>query len=80
APPLEPSCSSRERPPVTLDRELTRLAGELSTFVRPQTRRPRPTPGYDHAQLYASLRPLVDEGHDLLNQVQIRGAQPIPLT
>ncbi|OMW15211.1 type VI secretion system-associated protein [Burkholderia pseudomallei] len=77
---LEHICRIREMPPVTLYRELSMLAGELSTFVRPQTRRPRPTPGYDHAQLYASIRPLVDEVHYLLNQVLIRGAQPIPLT
>jgi type VI secretion system protein ImpJ len=66
--------------PVTLYRELATLAGELSTFVRPQTRRPIGAPGYDHADLYGSIKPLVDEVHYLLNQVLVRGAQPIPLT
>lgn len=69
-----------ETAPVELYRQLAMLAGELSTFVRPQTRRPLPAPGYDHAQLFASIKPLVDEIHHLLNQVLIRGAQPIPLT
>jgi type VI secretion system protein ImpJ len=66
--------------PVRLYRELATLAGELSTFVRPQTRRPIAAPGYDHADLYGSIKPLVDEVHYLLNQVLVRGAQPIPLT
>ncbi|ACB69081.1 type VI secretion protein, VC_A0114 family (plasmid) [Burkholderia ambifaria MC40-6] len=77
---LEHICRIRETPPVEFYRELAVMAGELSTFVRPQTRRPLPTPGYDHAQLFGSIRPLVEEVHYLLNQVLIRGAQPIPLT
>ncbi|WP_207004174.1 type VI secretion system baseplate subunit TssK [Trinickia mobilis] len=77
---LDHICSIDETSPVDLYRELAMLAGELSTFVRPQTRRPLAAPGYDHAQLYGSIKPLVDEIHFLLNQVLIRGAQPIPLT
>ncbi|MDF0604560.1 type VI secretion system baseplate subunit TssK [Neisseriaceae bacterium TC5R-5] len=65
--------------PVELYKQLATLSGELSTFLRPQTRRPFSAPGYDHAQLYNSIRPLVDDVHYLLNQVLIRGAQPIPL-
>jgi len=77
---LEHICQLEETAPVDLYRELVLFAGELSTFVRPQTRRPASAPGYDHAQLYRSIKPLVDEIHHLLNQVLIRGAQPIVLT
>lgn len=77
---LEHLCQIDETPPVDLYRELVTLAGELSTFVRPQTRRPLKAPQYDHARLYASIKPLVEEVHYLLNQVLIRGAQPIRLT
>jgi len=77
---LDHICSIDETAPVELYRELAMFAGELSTFVRPQTRRPLAAPGYDHAQLYGSIKPLVDEIQFLLNQVLIRGAQPIPLT
>jgi len=68
-----------ELPPIMLYQELAKLAGELSTFVRTQTRRPKPAPGYDHANLYASIRPLVDEVHELLNQILVRAGQVIPL-
>ncbi|MFM0068885.1 type VI secretion system baseplate subunit TssK [Paraburkholderia aspalathi] len=78
-PQFEHFCQIRETSPITLYRELAMLAGELSTFVRPQTRRPQSAPGYDHAQLYGSIRPLIDEVHYLLNQVLVRGATPIPL-
>jgi type VI secretion system protein ImpJ len=77
---LEHICQIDETSPAELYRELAMLAGELSTFLRPQTRRPAAAPGYDHGQLYSSIKPLVDEIHYLLNQVLIRGAQPIPLT
>ncbi|PXW24939.1 type VI secretion system baseplate subunit TssK [Paraburkholderia caballeronis] len=77
---LDHLCQIGETAPVDLYREFAMLAGELSTFVRPQTRRPIAAPGYDHARLYDSIKPLVDEIHYLLNQVLIRGAQPIPLT
>ncbi|WGS45881.1 type VI secretion system baseplate subunit TssK [Burkholderia sp. JSH-S8] len=76
---LEHICQIDETAPLVLYRELAMLAGELSTYVRPQARRPNGAPGYDHAQLYASIKPLVDEVHILLNQVLIRSAQPIPL-
>lgn len=79
-PVLEHMARIQETPPVEFYRQLSMLAGELSTFVRPQTRRPLPAPGYDHARLYESIRPLVEDVHFLLNQVLIRGAQPIALT
>ncbi|WP_288497149.1 type VI secretion system baseplate subunit TssK [uncultured Erwinia sp.] len=68
-----------ELPPIVLYEELARLAGELSTFVRTKTRRPKPAPGYDHARLYPSIRPLVDDVHDLLNQILVRAGQLIDL-
>ncbi|MDS1916266.1 type VI secretion system baseplate subunit TssK [Enterobacter asburiae] len=68
-----------ELPPMALYKELAKLAGELSTFVRTKTRRPIPAPGYDHARLYPSIRPLVDDIHDLLNQILVRAGQLIDL-
>jgi len=68
-----------ELPPIVLYEELAKLAGELSTFVRTNTRRPKPAPGYDHAQLYPSIRPLVNDVHDLLNQILVRAGQLIDL-
>ncbi|SCC13832.1 type VI secretion system baseplate subunit TssK [Kosakonia oryziphila] len=68
-----------ELPPIVLYEELAKLAGELSTFVRTKTRRPKSAPGYDHASLYPSIRPLVDDVHDLLNQILVRAGQLIDL-
>lgn len=68
-----------ELPPIMLYQTLATFAGELSTFVRPKTRRPRPAPGYDHVRLYPSIRPLVDDVHEMLNQILIRAGQMIPL-
>ncbi len=72
-------CRVGETPPETLYTTLAMLAGDLATYVRPQSRRPQPAPGYDHAQLYSSIQPLVAEVHSLLNQVLVRSAQPIVL-
>lgn len=68
-----------ELPPITLYESLAKFAGELSTFVRLKTRRPKPAPGYDHSGLYRSIRPLVDDLHDLLNQILVRAGQSLPL-
>ncbi|MGV3346083.1 type VI secretion system baseplate subunit TssK [Enterobacteriaceae bacterium LUAb1] len=68
-----------ELPPILLYQELAKFAGELSTFIRIKTRRPHPAPGYDHANLYHSIRPLVDDVHELLNQILVRSGQMIPL-
>lgn len=68
-----------ELPPITLYQELAKFAGELSTFVRTKTRRPKSAPGYDHARLYQSIRPLVEDVHDLLNQILVRAGQVITL-
>ncbi|MGE9551466.1 type VI secretion system baseplate subunit TssK [Erwinia amylovora] len=68
-----------ELSPFMLYEELAKFAGELSTFVRKDTRRPKSAPGYDHARLYQSIRPLVLDIHDLLNQILIRAGEVIPL-
>ncbi len=68
-----------ELSPIVLYQELAKFAGELSTFVRVKTRRPRPAPGYDHARLYPSIRPLVDDVHEMLNQILVRAGQMIVL-
>ncbi|ANS44526.1 type VI secretion system baseplate subunit TssK [Serratia inhibens] len=69
-----------EMPPIMIYQSLATFAGELSTFVRIKTRRPRPAPGYDHARLYPSIRPLVDDVHEMLNQILVRAGQMIPLS
>lgn len=68
-----------ELPPIVLYQELAKFSGELSTFIRTRTRRPISAPGYDHARLYPSIRPLVEELHYLLNQILIRAGQMIEL-
>ncbi|CAH6320819.1 type VI secretion system baseplate subunit TssK [Pantoea agglomerans] len=68
-----------ELPPIILYEELAKLAGELSTFIRVKTRRPKAAPGYDHAGLYSSIRPLVEEVNDLMNQILVRAGQLIDL-
>lgn len=66
-----------ELPPIMLYQELAKFSGELSTFIRTKTRRSRPAPGYDHGKLYSSIRPLVDDVHELLNQILVRAGQMI---
>lgn len=56
-----------------------RTGRELSTYVRPQTRRPAEYKEYKHLTPYAGLKSLVDEVQFLLNAVLIRGAQRIEL-
>lgn len=68
-----------ESPPVNFYQILALLAAELSTFVRTKIRRPLPPPGYDHTRLYPSIRPLVEQVHELLNQILIRAGEMIPL-
>ncbi|MDR1996500.1 type VI secretion system baseplate subunit TssK [Azonexus sp.] len=68
-----------ETPPVELYIALLTLAGELSTYVRPVTRRPIDHPPYRHDKLYECFKPLVADVQQLLNEVLIRSAQTIPL-
>ncbi|MEE9685089.1 type VI secretion system baseplate subunit TssK [Lelliottia amnigena] len=68
-----------ELAPITLYETLAQFSGELSTFIRVNTRRPKPAPGYHHAGLYGSIHPLVEEINDLLNQILVRAGQMIVL-
>ncbi|REG61319.1 type VI secretion system protein ImpJ [Paraburkholderia sp. BL6669N2] len=67
--------------PVDLYALLLSMAGELSTYVRPQTRRPLEShPPYQHIEPHLCLKPVVDDTHWLLNAVLVRSAQSIPFT
>ncbi|WP_144114084.1 type VI secretion system baseplate subunit TssK [Paraburkholderia sp. BCC1886] len=66
--------------PVELYALLLGMAGELSTYVRLETRRPLDShPAYQHAAPHLSLKPLVDDTQRLLNAVLVRGAERIEL-
>ncbi|MBT0571815.1 type VI secretion system baseplate subunit TssK [Curvibacter sp. CHRR-16] len=55
------------------------MAGEISTFIRIQTRRPNPLPPYEHRDPYTSFKALVEDTRELLNNLLVRSAQNIPL-
>ncbi|WP_175948288.1 type VI secretion system baseplate subunit TssK [Burkholderia pyrrocinia] len=66
--------------PAELYALLLGMAGELSTYVRSDTRRPLEShPAYEHNRPHLSLKPLVDDTHHLLNAVLVRSAERIPL-
>lgn len=65
--------------PEQLYTALRTLSGELATFVRASTRRPRPHPAYEHANPYLSFKELIGDVQSLLNDVLVRSAQSIPL-
>jgi len=65
--------------PVDIYTMLLAIAGELSTFVRAQTRRPLDHAPYNHSKLYQCLKPVVDDVQHLLNEVLVRSAQRIDL-
>ena len=58
---------------------LRAMAGELSTFVRTQTRRPVEVPVYEHRDPYTSFKALVEDTRELLNNLLVRSAQSLPL-
>ena len=58
---------------------LRSMSGELATFVRASTRRPRQHPPYQHADPYLSFKELVVDVQALLNDVLVRSAQNITL-
>ncbi len=58
---------------------LRSMAGELSTYVRTQTRRPNPCQSYLHLEPYLSFADLIKDVQALLNDILIRSAQSIPL-
>lgn len=68
-----------ESSPVVFYQIMATLVAELSTYLRPHERRPQALPVYQHSQIYLSLRPLVTEIHDLLNQVLVRSGEQIEL-
>ncbi|MBN3815716.1 type VI secretion system baseplate subunit TssK [Paraburkholderia sp. Se-20369] len=64
--------------PADLYALLIGMAGELSTYVRTDTRRPLDThPAYRHTEPHVCLKPVVDDTHRLLNAVLVRSAQRI---
>ncbi len=65
--------------PEALYAHLTALAGELSTFVRTDTRRPFKHKPYRHGTPHLCLKPVVDDLRMLLNVVLERAAQQIEL-
>jgi type VI secretion system protein ImpJ len=67
--------------PADLYALLLAMAGELSTYVRTDTRRPLDShPAYLHATPHVCLKPLIDDTQRLLNAVLIRSAQAIALS
>ncbi|OWJ63122.1 type VI secretion system baseplate subunit TssK [Paraburkholderia caledonica] len=80
----EPLLQHLRRVPTTSPADLYALllsmAGELSTYVRTDTRRPLDShPPYQHISPHACLKPVVDDTHRLLNAVLVRSAQSILL-
>ena len=69
----------RETSPEALYIALRTLSGELATFVRASTRRPKEHPAYQHMDPYLSFKGLVGDVQALLNDVLVRSAQSIPL-
>lgn len=55
------------------------LAGELSTYVRIQTRKAQPVPAYQHVDPFNTFQPLIDDARELLNNLLVRSAQSIEL-
>lgn len=68
-----------ETPPEHAYTLLLSLNGELSTFVRVDTRRPAAVQAYVHLDPYLSFRALVEDTRNLLNSLLIRSAESIPL-
>lgn len=66
-----------ETSPEMLYTLLSSFGGELSTYVRTSTRRPRPHAPYRHVDPYLTFKELVDDVHALLNEVLVRSAQRV---
>lgn len=80
----EPLLQHLRRVPTTSPADLYALllsmAGELSTYVRTESRRPLDShPAYQHTTPHLCLKPVVDDTHLLLNAVLVRSAQSIAL-
>jgi type VI secretion system protein ImpJ len=66
--------------PADLYALLVSMAGELSTYVRPDSRRPLDShPPYQHIEPHSCLKPVVEDTQWLLNAVLVRSAQAIEL-
>ncbi|MWL87320.1 MULTISPECIES: type VI secretion system baseplate subunit TssK [unclassified Cupriavidus] len=65
--------------PEAMYAELIAFAGELSTFVRTATRRPKAYDAYRHDEPHTCIKPVVDDLRFLLNVVLERSAQRIEL-
>jgi type VI secretion system protein ImpJ len=61
------------------DTLLRGMTGELSTFIRTQTRRPVEVSPYQHLDPYKSFKELVEDARELLNNLLVRSAQSIVL-
>lgn len=68
-----------ETSPEPIHTALRQLASELSTYVRPGTRRAKAHPHYQHIDPYASFKELIGDVQMLLNDVLVRSAQNIAL-
>jgi len=66
--------------PEFLYMQLIALSGELSTFVRTDTRRPKEYDAYRHHAPHLCIKPLIDDLRFLLNVVLERAAQQIPFS
>jgi len=66
-----------ETSPEALYMLLSSFGGELSTYVRTTTRRPKTYVPYRHVDPYQTFKELVDDVHALLNEVLVRSAQRI---
>ncbi|MDH4449179.1 MAG: type VI secretion system baseplate subunit TssK [Rhodoferax sp.] len=58
---------------------LRSMTGEISTFIRVQTRRPNTLPAYEHRDPYTTFKALVEDTRELLNNLLVRSAQHIQL-
>ncbi|MFJ2990690.1 type VI secretion system baseplate subunit TssK [Collimonas sp. NPDC087041] len=67
----------QETSPEDLYTLLCSFGGELSTFVRTTTRRPKKWPAYQHVNPYVTFKELTDDVHAMLNEVLVRSAQRI---
>ena len=69
----------KETPPEVAYTLLRSMAGELSTYIRTQSRRPVDVPAYAHRDPYTTFKALVEDTRELLNNLLVRSAQRIAL-
>lgn len=78
-PQLAHLAASRKIPPESVYVLMLSFAGELSTFLRGETKRPLKMPDYAHHDPGSSLAPLVEELRRLLNSFPVRAADRLEL-